>query len=100
VYVPVRLGDAALQVNHLVRVRSDAVVEHDQLLDAAICRPPAPDQPSQRLELSLTALGTAARNIDLDRLSADQAGHLAAVLRAAVADLTRLSRDLEQAKRR
>jgi hypothetical protein len=45
-------------------------------------------------------LGTAARNIDLDRLSADQAGHLAAVLRAAVADLTRLSRDLEQAKRR
>jgi hypothetical protein len=46
-------------------------------------------------------LGTAARNVDLDRLSAEQAGHLAAVVRAAVADLTRLSRDLErQAKRR
>jgi len=45
-------------------------------------------------------LETAARNIEVDQLSADQAGYLAARLRAAVADLTRLSRNLErQAKR-
>jgi hypothetical protein len=46
-------------------------------------------------------LETAARNIEVDQLSADQAGYLAARLGAAVADLTRLARNLErQAKRR
>src|SRR5215208_2219588 len=44
VQVPVRLGDTAREVNHLVLVRSDATAKHDQLLDAAICRPPAPDR--------------------------------------------------------
>ena len=76
VHVPVRLGDAAREVNHLVLVRSDAVAGPDQVLDAATWKPPAPDQPSRRRELSLTALGTAARNSDLDRLSAEQASHL------------------------
>jgi len=98
VHVPVRLGDTAREVNHLVLVRSDATAEHDQLLDAATCRPPAP---IRGLELNLTTLETAARNIEVDQLSADQAGYLATRLRAAVADLTRLSRNLErQAKRR
>jgi hypothetical protein len=46
-------------------------------------------------------LETAARNIEVDQLAADQAGYLAARLRAAVANLARLSRNLErQAKRR
>ena len=98
VHVPVRLGDTAREVNHLGLVRSDATAGHDQLLDAATCRPPAP---IRGLELNLTALETAARNIEMDQLSANQAGRLAARLRAAVADLTRLSRNLErQAKRR
>jgi hypothetical protein len=98
VHVPVRLGGTAREVNHLVLVRSDATAEHDQFLDAAICRPPAP---IRGLELNLTALVTAARNIEVDDLSADQAGYLATRLRAAVADITRLSRNLErQAKRR
>jgi len=39
--------------------------------------------------------------MEVDQLSADQAGYLAIRVRAAVADLTRLSRNLErQAKRR
>ena len=96
VHVPVRLGGAARQVNHLVLVRSDAEAGHDQVLEAATCKPPAADQPARTLELSLTALGTAARNIDVDQLSAEQAGHLAAILQAAVADLTRLGRRLER----
>jgi hypothetical protein len=100
-HVPVRLGDAARQVNHLVLVRVGATAGHDQVLDAATCKPPAPDQPARTLELSLTALGTAARNLDPDQLSAEQAGHLAAIFEAAVADLTRLTRHLERrAKRR
>jgi hypothetical protein len=99
-HVPVRLGDAR-QVNHLVLVRVGATAGHDQVLDAATCKPPAPDQPARTLELSLTALGTAARNLDPDQLSAEQAGHLAAIFEAAVADLTRLTRHLERrAKRR
>ena len=90
--------NAAREVSHIELVRSDASAEHDQLLDAATYRTPAPDR---GLELNLTALETAARGIEVDQLSADQAGYLAARLRAVVADLTRLSRNLErQAKRR
>jgi hypothetical protein len=101
VHVQVRLGNAARQVNHLVLVRPDAEAGHDQVLDAATCKPPAADQPARTLELSLTTLGTAARNIDVDQLSAEQAGHLAAILQAAVADLIRQARRLERrAKRR
>jgi hypothetical protein len=88
------------EVNHLVLVRSDATAGHDQLLDAAICRPPAADQPARGLELKITALGTAARNTEVDQISADQAGYLAARLRGAVADLTRLSRNLERRTQR
>ena len=100
-HVPVRLGGAARQVNHLVLVRSDAEAGHDQVLDAANCKPPAADQPARTLELSLRALGTAARNIDIDQLSAEQASHLAAILQASVADLIRQERRLERrAKRR
>jgi hypothetical protein len=81
-----------------VLVRSDATAGHDQLLDAATCRPPAPDR---GLELKLNALETATRNIEVDQLSADQAGYLATRPWAAVADITLLSRNLErQAKRR
>jgi hypothetical protein len=98
VHVPVHLGDTAREVNHLVLVRSDATAEHDQLLDAATCMPPAP---IRGLELNLTALETAVQNLEVDQFSADQAGYLAGRLRAAAADLTRLSRNLEvQAKRR
>jgi len=98
VQVPVRLGDTAREINHLVLVRFDTTAEHDQLLDTATCRPPTP---IRGLELNLTALEAAVRNIEVDQLSADQAGYLAARLRAAVADLTRLSPNLErQAKRR
>jgi hypothetical protein len=100
VYVPVRLGGAARQVSHLVLVRSDAEAGHDQVLDAATCKPPAAEQPARTLELSLTALGIAARNIDLDRLSAEQAGHLAAILQAAVAEFNRLGRRLERRDQR
>jgi hypothetical protein len=96
VHVPVRLGDSARQVNHLVLVRSDAEAGLDQVLATATCKPPAADQPARKLELSLTTLGTAARNIDVDLLSAEQAGHLAAILQASVADLTRLARRLER----
>jgi hypothetical protein len=100
VHVPVRFGGAARQVNHLVLVRSDAEAGHDQVLEAATCRPPAADQPARTLELSLTTLGTAARNVDVDRLSAEQARHLAAILQAAVADFTRLGRRLERRAQR
>jgi hypothetical protein len=98
VHVPVRLGNGARQVNHLVLVRFDATAGHDQLLVAATCRPPAA---IRGLVLDLTALETAARNLEVDQFPADQAVYVAARLRAAVADLTRLSRNLErQAKRR
>jgi hypothetical protein len=99
-HVPVRLGGAARQVNHLVLVRSDAEAGHDQVLEAATCKPPGADQPARTLELSLRALGTAAGNIDVDRLSAEQARHLAAILQAAVADFTRLGRRLERRAQR
>jgi hypothetical protein len=41
VYVPVLAGGAARGLNHHLLVRSDAPGEHDPLLDAAICGPPA-----------------------------------------------------------
>jgi hypothetical protein len=69
-------------------------------LEAATCKPPAPDQPARTLELSLTTLGTDARNIDVDQLSAEQARHLAAILQAAVADFTGLGRRLERRAQR
>jgi hypothetical protein len=99
VHVPVRFGGAARQVNHLVLVRTDAAAGHDQVLEAATYEPPA-DQPARNLELSLTTLGTAARNIDVDQLSAEQARHLAAILQAAVADFTQLGRRLERRAQR
>ena len=100
-HVPVRLGDAARQVNHLVLVRVGATAGHDQVLDAATCKPPAPDQPARTLELSLTALGTVARNLDPDQLSAAQAGHLAAIFGRLRLPISLGSRRLERrAKRR
>jgi hypothetical protein len=50
--------------------------------------------------LSLTALGAAARNIDVDQLSAEQADHHASILRAEVADLAKLARRLERRAKR
>jgi hypothetical protein len=72
--VPVPAGEAAPEVNHIVLVRSDARLS---LIDYAMLRP-------------------AATSIEVNQLSADQAGYFAARLRAAVADLTWLLRSLER----
>ena len=100
VHVPVRAGDMLREVNHLVLVRSGVTPGNDQLLDAAIWRPPAPDQLARGLELSLTALGVAARNMNVDQLSAEQARCLAAILRDSVAGLSRLAGQLERRAKR
>ena len=100
VHVPVRARDMLREVNHLVLVRSGVTPGNDQLLDAAIWRPPAPDQLARGPELSLTALGVAARNMNVDQLSAEQARCLAAILRDSVAGRSRLARQLEPRAKR
>ena len=72
-YAPALAREAARGLNYLLLVRSDATGEHDRLLDAAIRGPPAPDQ---GLELNVNALDTATQDIEVNRLSANQAGYL------------------------
>jgi hypothetical protein len=61
---------------------------------------PAPGQAAKGLELSLTALVVAARNMNVDQLSAEQARRLAAILQTSVADLSRQARQLERRAQR